>query len=187
MHSEQPLFYYWYKNQTSLGSDYVSELQEWQQFVLAMANNLIVINGSTLKTLGEIAPLHRANTTQILDHWSVLKSLNAHDLYSLHNCQYTWISCYFSISTSLNCGHLCSQTAARTKVYCCRGTARCTMSTAENQDYFQWLQHVCGEVLAFKPYTKISFSYFFTVLPVSRRSSNKEGNTYKNISCKKSL
>lgn len=136
-----------------------------------MANNLIVINGSTLKALGEIAPLHRANSTQILDHWSaVFESLNAHDLYSPHNCQYTWILYSFGISTSLNCGRLCSQTAARTEVYCCRGTARCVMDTAKNQkDYFQWLQQVCGKVLVFKPYTKISFYYFFTFLPVSSK------------------
>lgn len=53
----------------SLISDCVSELKERQPFLLAMANNLIVINGSTLKTLGEIStPLHGVNTTQILDY-----------------------------------------------------------------------------------------------------------------------
>lgn len=89
----------------SLISDCVSELKEWQPFLLAMANNLIVINGSTLKTLGEIAPLHGVSTTQILDHWSVmLKSLNSHDLYSSHNFLKTWILYHVSIFTSLNYG-----------------------------------------------------------------------------------
>lgn len=142
-----------------------------------------------VKTFGEIASFHRMNSTQLMNHWSVvLKSLNAHDLCSLYSFQYTSVLYNtFSFSTSVNCDHLCSQPTARTKVYWSRGTAICMMNIQDLLEIwkviFQWLQQVWGKGLVFKAYAEMSFSWFFIVSPISRKTkvlTKKEAlfNTY---------
>lgn len=63
---------------------------------------------------------------------------------------------------------------ARTKVYWSRGTAICMMNIQDlleiRKIIFQWLQQVLGKGLVFKPYTKISFSYFFILSPISGKA-----------------
>lgn len=139
--------------------------------LLAISNNWIVMKGTVGKTLGEIAPLHRANSTQLMNHWSVeLKALNAHDFHSPYSFQYAWVLYNsFSLPTSVNCDHLCSQPTTRTKVYWSRGTAVSMMNIPDfleiRKKVFQWLQQVLGKGLVSKPYTKMYFPYFlFNIL-----------------------